>query len=139
MSFGGSAHHAVEPRFEDGAHPSDIVEEIARARARARGGFRITFVATWVVLVGILVGSLVLANKFDTTFLALWAPYILGGVPLTIIISVASIALAIVLATLGALGRLSRSAVIYAIASFYVSLVRGTPLIVQLLFFYLAL
>ena len=139
MSIGGSAHRAVEPRFEDAAHQSDIVEEIARARARARGGFRITFVATWVVLVGILVGSLVLANKIDTTFIGLWAPYILGGVPITIVVSIASIAIAIVLATLGALGRLSRNPVIYAIASFYVSLVRGTPLIVQLLFFYLAL
>jgi polar amino acid transport system permease protein len=139
MSFGGSAHHAIEPQFDDAAHPSDIVEEIARARARARGGFRITFVATWVVLVGILVGSLVLANKVDTTFIGLWAPYILGGVPITIVVSITSIAIAVVLATLGSLGRLSRNAVVYGIASFYVSLVRGTPLIVQLLFFYLAL
>jgi polar amino acid transport system permease protein len=47
--------------------------------------------------------------------------------------------IAVVLATLGSLGRLSRNAIVYGIASFYVSLVRGTPLIVQLLFFYLAL
>ena len=47
--------------------------------------------------------------------------------------------LAIVLATLGALGRLSRNPVANGIASFYVSLVRGTPLLVQIFFIYLAL
>jgi polar amino acid transport system permease protein len=135
----GQQAAAVQQATIEASHPSDIVEQIAASRRRARGGVRITFVATWVVLVGILVGSLVLANKVDTTFIGLWAPYILGGVPITIVVSIASIAIAIVLATLGALGRLSRSPVIYAIASFYVSLVRGTPLIVQLLFFYLAL
>ena len=121
------------------AHDSDIVEEIARSRRRAQGAFRVTFILTWVVLVGLLVGALLLAGKIDGAFIAKWAPYILGGVPITIFVSVTSIALAIILATLGALGRLSRSPVVYGIASFYVSLVRGTPLIVQLLFFYLAL
>ena len=135
----GHTAAAAEQAKIEAAYPSDIVEQIAASRRRARSGFRITFVATWVVLVGILVGSLVLANKIDTTFIGLWAPYLLGGVPITIVVSIASIAIAIVLATLGSLGRLSRNAVVYAIASFYVSLVRGTPLIVQLLFFYLAL
>ena len=36
------------------------------------------------------------------------------------------------LAALGALGRLSSNAVVNAIASFYVSFFRGTPLILQL-------
>ncbi len=42
-------------------------------------------------------------------------------------------------AVFGALGRLSGSAPIYAVATLYVSLVRGTPLIVQIIFVYLAL
>jgi len=140
MSFGGTGtggHAAASAQLAD--HPAEIVQAIARSRARARGRFRIVFVLTWMVLVGIIVGGLLLAGKIDAEFLATWASYILAGVPLTIIISVASIAVAVMLATLGALGRLSSNAVIYAIASFYVSLVRGTPLIVQLLFFYLAL
>ena len=44
-----------------------------------------------------------------------------------------------ILAVLGALGRLSRSPLLNGIASFYVSFFRGTPLILQLLFWYLAL
>ena len=53
--------------------------------------------------------------------------------------SVTSIILATVLALLGALGRLSTNPVLNAIASFYVSLVRGTPLLVQIFFIYFAL
>ena len=138
----GGAGPAPGAGFETVAgaeRPAEIVAAIARSRNRARGRFRTTFVLTWVVLVGALVGSLALGGKIDGDFILKWAPYILGGVPLTFIISIASIAVAVVLATLGSLGRLSGNPVIYGIASFYVSLVRGTPLIVQLLFFYLAL
>ena len=49
------------------------------------------------------------------------------------------IALAIVLALLGALGRLSRNPIAYGVSGFYTSFFRGTPLIVQLFLFYLAL
>ena len=59
--------------------------------------------------------------------------------PLTIFISVVSIVLAVIFALFGALGRLSTHASIYAAASLYVSLVRGTPLLVQIIFVYLAL
>jgi polar amino acid transport system permease protein len=96
-------------------------------------------VATWFVLVGGLVLALVASHAFDASFLQTWAAFILGGVPLTIFVSVCSISMAIPLAVLGALGRTSRTAVVNATASLYVSLVRGTPLIVQILFVYLAL
>jgi polar amino acid transport system permease protein len=135
---GHGAHASALEQMKVG-RADEIVDAVARSRRRQRGRFRLVFVLTWIVLVGLLVGSLLVADKIDGAFIAEWAPYILSGVPITVIVSVASIALAIVLATLGALGRLSANPVIYGIASFYVSLVRGTPLIVQLLFFYLAL
>ena len=47
--------------------------------------------------------------------------------------------MAILFAVTGALGRLSTNPVLFAIATLYVSLVRGTPLIVQILFIFLAL
>ena len=50
-----------------------------------------------------------------------------------------SIVFATLLALSGAIGRLSRNPFINGIASLYVSLVRGTPLIVQIYFIYLAL
>ena len=54
-------------------------------------------------------------------------------------ISILSILLATLLALLAALGRLSTFPPIYALSTFYVSLIRGTPLFLQLFFFFLAL
>lgn len=119
--------------------PDVIVAEVRAARARESRRFRLVFALTWVIVIGLLVGSLAAAGAIDVTFLAKWAPYILGGIPITIVVSIFSIALAVVFAVFGALGRLSVRASIYAVATLYVSLVRGTPLIVQLLFIYLAL
>ena len=76
---------------------------------------------------------------FDTHFMAEWAPFLLQGVPLTIFISVVSILLAIPLALVGALGRLSSNPLFQGPANFYVSFVRGTPLIVQIFFIYFGL
>ena len=50
-----------------------------------------------------------------------------------------AIALAIILALLAALGRLSKLPPVYALSTFYVSLIRGTPLYLQIFFFFLAL
>jgi polar amino acid transport system permease protein len=119
--------------------PDELDRRIAQADRRRRVRFRLSFAGTWLLLVGGLLLAIVTAKRFDPGFLAVWAPYILAGVPLTVFISVASIALALPLATLGALGRLSSSAPVYATATLYVSVVRGTPLLVQILFVYLAL
>ena len=47
------------------------------------------------------------------------------------------IVLAITLALVGALGRLSRNPIAYGVSGFYTSFFRGTPLIVQLFLFYM--
>ena len=139
MSYaGGGGAASVEGDFRT-AHPDVIVAEIAASRARGRRRFRTIFFLTWIVLVGGLVLTLAQSGKVDPTFIAKWGPYILGGIPVTIFVSVCSIILAVVFALFGALGRLSRIPTIYAIATLYVSLVRGTPLIVQIIFVYLAL
>jgi polar amino acid transport system permease protein len=65
--------------------------------------------------------------------------YIAGGLRYTMVIALGGIVLAIVLALLGALARISHNPVPYAIAGFYVSFFRGTPLIVQMFLLYLAL
>jgi len=119
--------------------PNPIVEAIAAQRRRQTLRFRLIFIATWLVLVGALVGWLFSSDKIDIAFLSKWGPYILEGVGITVLVAVCSISVAIVFAIIGALGRLSENPVYYGIATLYVSLVRGTPLIVQILFIYLAL
>ena len=138
ISQGSPVQAAVEPgRVQRAMDP--IVDQIARRRARRRFRFRATVFTTWIVLIALLVGGLWLGGKINVAFLSEWQAYILGGVPLTLVISASSIFFACILAVLGALGRLSSNAVVYGVSSFYVSLVRGTPLIVQILFIYLAL
>ena len=77
--------------------------------------------------------------QLDWEFIRAYAPFIIKGVWLTILLSILAIALSIVLAVAGALGRLSKSPPAYALATFYVSLIRGTPLLLQLFFIFLAL
>jgi polar amino acid transport system permease protein len=124
-----------------------IVAEIAAADSRRRLSFRVTFILTWVVLLGAFViwlltlpeNSLTGRKPFDPEFIVDKLPFLLAGVPMTIMVSIASIVFAVLLALIGALGRLSTSAIIYGVASLYVSVVRGTPLIVQILFVFWAI
>ncbi|MDA8236363.1 MAG: amino acid ABC transporter permease [Chloroflexi bacterium] len=119
--------------------PNPIVAAIAAQRRRQTRRFRIIFVATWAVLIGGLLGALVAAGRIDFPFIREWGPYILGGVWTTIFVAVCSITIAILFAIVGALGRLSSNPVLFSVSTLYVSLVRGTPLLVQILFIYLAL
>jgi polar amino acid transport system permease protein len=117
----------------------DLGARIIAADSRRASIWRIKFITIWVLILCGLIAFVLYAVKFDTNFLAKAVPYILAGAGVTILVSFLSIALAIVLAALGALGRLSRNPYANGIASFYVSLVRGTPLLLQILFIYLAL
>ena len=75
----------------------------------------------------------------DSEFIQANIDFVAEGIVETIKISALSIILAILLALLAALGRLSTNPVIYALSSFYVSIIRGTPLYLQIFFFFLAL
>jgi polar amino acid transport system permease protein len=89
---------------------------------------------------GLPFGPIVLRTiRLDFGFVRTWAPDISRGIWQTIGISALSILLATLLALLAALGRLSRVAPIYAFSTFYISLIRGTPLFLQIFFFFLAL
>ena len=92
----------------------------------------------WVCIF-IVLAIVFAAFQFNVAFMVEWTPFILGGVWLTILVCVLGILLAIPLALLGALGRLSKNPVFYGISGFYVSFIRGTPLIVQIFFVYLGL
>ncbi len=116
-----------------------IVAAIAEQRRHQRRRFRLIFIATWLVVIGGALASLVVAGKIDFPFMGEWTPYIIGGITTTIYVAVVSIVFAIAFAVLGALGRLSSNSILYSLSTLYVSMVRGTPLLVQILFIYLAL
>ncbi len=58
------------------------------------------------------------------------------GIWITLLVTVVSAALTLVLGLFGGLGRISKNRFIYAIVSLYVEIVRGIPLLVQLLIWY---
>ena len=116
-----------------------ILEQIRTAQRAARASFRFKFVLTWVVILGVVGFAIVATGNADPDFTGKWTLYILGGAGLTILISTVSIILATFLAVIGAMGRLSRNGYINGAASLYVSLVRGTPLLVQIYFVFFAL
>jgi polar amino acid transport system permease protein len=117
----------------------DYVAQVAAAERAMRLRFRALFAVVWTGLVGTVLLGLSLTGSVDLGFIGDNGPYILGGVGITILVCVASIVLATILALLGALGRLSTNPIPSAAASLYVSLVRGTPLIVQIFFVFFAL
>jgi len=104
----------------------------------ARIPFTLKLAAVWVTILGLLV-ALFAAADFDTAWMREHAGFIARGITWTMIIAVLAIALACVLALLGALGRLSNNAMAVGVTGFYTSFFRGTPLIVQLFLIYLAL
>ncbi len=116
-----------------------LVAQISAERQRRSRRWRLAFLATWAVIVAGLVAFILVTVNVDTAFLQQTIPFILAGVPITLFLAVTSIFFATILAALGALGRLSRNPYLNGIASFYVSFFRGTPLLLQILFIYLAL
>jgi len=133
--------------FPDSTNQARIIQELRRQKQLR---FSLGVSASYIVLLAVLIFAFsgleftILGVEFsaialDWDFIWERVPFIFGGVGLTILLSILSISLASVLALLGALGRLSKSPPAYALATFYISLIRGTPLLLQIIFFFLAL
>lgn len=101
------------------------------AQASARIPFRLKVAVVWAVIF-IILGLLFAAADFNTQFMRDSADYVLRGLLYTVVLALAAIVLAVLLALIGALGRLSSNPVAYGVSGFYTSFFRGTPLIVQL-------
>jgi polar amino acid transport system permease protein len=108
------------------------------ALASARVPFRLKVAAVWVVIFCLL-GLFFAIAQFDVDWMRDHLSFIVAGLQYTLYIAVGGIALAIALATIGALGRISTNPIAYGISGFYVSFFRGTPLIVQMFLIYSAL
>lgn len=117
-----------------------IVAQVAASQRAQRRRFRLTYTAAWLVLISLIGGGMWLAADADIDFVLTSGPVIvLQGAGITILVSALAIFFATILAVLGALGRLSSNPILNAVASFYVSLFRGTPLLLQIYFIYYAL
>ncbi len=78
--------------------------------------------------------------------LALWKPtpyrdiviFVRDGLVVTLWVTVAAYVLTLIVGLFGGFGRLSGNRVVYGLTTFYVEIVRGIPLLVQLIWWYYA-
>ena len=82
--------------------------------------------------------SLFLPNMWDI-WSKYWQLFLLTGLKNTLILTCISVALGTVLGALVAIMKMSRVKLIRAIASVYVEVIRGTPILLQLYIFYFVL
>jgi polar amino acid transport system permease protein len=108
------------------------------ALASAGVPFRAKVALVWLAIFAVL-GFLFWSASFDNAWIREHIGFIARGLVWTLIMAAGGIVLAIALALVGALGRLSRNPIAYGLSGFYTSFFRGTPLIVQLFLFYLAM
>lgn len=120
----------------------------AELAARQRLYFKGRVALVWLALL-LLVAEFFRQFDLDYGIILDKLPYLAGlrltkdgflqGAALTLFMCVMSTAGALALGLLAAVGRLSSSAVLIGISSFYISFFRGTPLLVQILLIYLGL
>ncbi len=90
----------------------------------------------WMVLAVVaLIVFLILRfpDPYQTMFSFFW-----DGVKITIQVTVFAFVFTLILGLFGGLGRLSKNWLVHGIATIYVELIRGIPLLVQLFFWYFA-
>lgn len=111
-----------------------VLANIAGEKKLLRRKIILSLLCLCIVLFG---GFVILGINFK--FMGNWFWFIMGGMGITLLVSVLAIALASVFSVAGALGRLSKNPIFNSLATMYVSLIRGTPLLVQVYMWYLAL
>ena len=99
---------------------------------------QIKVVGVWIALVAVLTGGLLLL-RIEPSYILQHYDIILQGAWTTIYVSFVSILIATAIALIGSIARLSSNAIAQGISGFYVSLLRGTPLLIQIYVIYLGL
>ncbi len=93
--------------------------------------------AWWGLVAGVIILAAVLAFFWPDPYLRI-VNFVRDGIWTTIYITLISFLCILVVGLIGALGRLSKSRVIFGAATMYVEIIRGIPLLVQLIWWYFA-
>lgn len=92
----------------------------------------------WWWLVAAVAGIIILLIIFKSDPYWDILSFVSDGLLITVIITLVSIVFIILLGLIGGLGRISKNPIIYLISTLYVEIVRGIPLLVQLIWWYYA-
>jgi polar amino acid transport system permease protein len=96
-----------------------------------------TFDKWWLLVIGVIVLLVLLVTLQPDPYRRAFN-FVQDGILMTITVTTVSFLLVVVLGLIGGLGRLSKNRFINGIATLYVEVVRGVPLLVQLLAWYFA-
>lgn len=77
--------------------------------------------------------------NLDFNIIPKYFPMLLEGIKMTILLTLASVFIGVVLGLIAALMKMSRAAVLRVVASAYIEVIRGTPLLVQIFLVYFGL
>ena len=94
--------------------------------------------AWWGLVAGVVGLSLLLILFVPDPFRRI-VEFVSDGIGVTVVVTVVSFVLVLIVGLLGGLGRISRSGFLRGFTTLYVEIIRGIPLLVQLLFWYYAL
>jgi polar amino acid transport system permease protein len=92
----------------------------------------------WWWLVAVVAGLIALLLIFRSDPYLDILVFVSDGLLITVIITLVSIIFIILLGLIGGLGRIAKNPIIYLISTLYVEIVRGIPLLVQLIWWYFA-
>jgi len=88
----------------------------------------------WWGLILVILGLLAVYSMFTSEIYRDTFAFLRDGLKLTILITVVSFSLALVLGLIAGLGRVSKNLLFYTISTLYVEVVRGIPILVQLIY-----
>lgn len=91
----------------------------------------------WILLVLVVVSLVVLVTVSSDPYWNI-VLFVRDGITVTVLITVASFVFVLIVGMFGGLGRLSKNPFIHGAATLYVEIVRGIPLLVQLIWWYFA-
>lgn len=80
-----------------------------------------------------------MAFDFDPSVIVQTAPQLLSGVKLTLLLTVGGLAMGLILGVIAGLANTSRNRLLRGATLLYIESIRGTPLIVQVMFLYFGL
>lgn len=98
---------------------------------------KVKFDRWWLLLIGVIILILLLITFKPDPFRRILV-FVSDGIGVTIYTTLISFVLVLVFGLITGLGRLSKISLLRGIATIYVELIRGIPLLVQLMFWYFA-
>ncbi len=111
-----------------------ITGEIERPQPKLIPWTRKLEAVPWWMLILLLAGLLIVYATYSSEIYQDAFVFLLAGLKLTIVVTLTSFSIALVLGLIAGLGRVSKNVIFYNLSTLYVEVIRGVPLLVQLLY-----